>query len=74
MAKNIFTPQPRVAYFTAEKIMRFVPSLGVWGVGAGGLITLLLSSTPIFQQDVLVKVPVLTEYYTDNTPASDKPF
>ncbi|KAG8947313.1 hypothetical protein FRC04_010889 [Tulasnella sp. 424] len=53
---------------------RWVPSLGLWGAGAGVAVALLMSATPLFKNDVLVKVPALGWYWEDNTPASDKPF
>jgi len=52
----------------------WVPSLGLWGVGAGAAALLLLSVTPLVKREVLVKVPGLSLYFEDKTPASDKPF
>ncbi|KAL1746069.1 hypothetical protein HDZ31DRAFT_62523 [Schizophyllum fasciatum] len=45
-----------------------------WGFGAFSAATLLLSTTPLLQQRVLVKVPLLGNYFEDKVPASDKPF
>ncbi|KAJ6547068.1 hypothetical protein B0H19DRAFT_1266022 [Mycena capillaripes] len=53
---------------------RLAPTLGVWAVGAGAAALLFLSVTPLVQREVLVKVPLLKNYYEDTTPASDKPF
>ncbi|TFL07698.1 hypothetical protein BDV98DRAFT_558327 [Pterulicium gracile] len=50
------------------------PSLSVWGAGTGIFLTFLLSSTPLVKREVLCKLPVVGEYYTDNTPDSDKAF
>jgi len=52
----------------------WVPSLAVWGVGAGIMALYALSVTPLVKREVLVKVPVLGSYYEDKTPASDKFF
>ncbi|KAJ7093229.1 cytochrome b-c1 complex subunit 10 [Mycena epipterygia] len=53
---------------------RWATSLGIWGVGAGSAAFLFLSVTPLVRREVLVKVPVLNNYFEDTTPASDKPF
>ncbi|KAJ7273211.1 hypothetical protein C8J57DRAFT_1317164 [Mycena rebaudengoi] len=53
---------------------RWSTSLGLWGVGAGSAVFLLLSVTPLVKREVLMKIPVLQWYYEDKTPASDKPF
>ncbi|KAK1218256.1 hypothetical protein PQX77_014629 [Marasmius sp. AFHP31] len=73
MSRIIFQRQtPLQANVTAVK--RWVPSLGIWGVGAGAAAFLLLSVTPLVKREVLVKIPVLNLYYEDKTPACDKPF
>ncbi|KZT57190.1 hypothetical protein CALCODRAFT_496497 [Calocera cornea HHB12733] len=48
--------------------------LALWGVAAGTFVSMLMSTTPLFKHDVLMKVPGLKGFYEDNTPASDKPF
>ncbi|KLO05905.1 hypothetical protein SCHPADRAFT_838753, partial [Schizopora paradoxa] len=53
---------------------KWVPAMGIWGVGAGTAALLLLSVTPLVKREFLIKVPVLGSYYEDKTPASDKPF
>ncbi|CEH15058.1 Cytochrome b-c1 complex subunit 10, fungi [Ceraceosorus bombacis] len=66
--------QPHVGRFAPENVIKWVPSLALWGAGAGAAVTLFLSGVPLFQTDVLKKLPVLKEYYEDKTPDSDKPF
>ncbi|KAJ6618359.1 hypothetical protein B0H10DRAFT_2030575 [Mycena sp. CBHHK59/15] len=53
---------------------RWTTSLGLWGLGAGSAVFLFLSVTPLVRREVLLKVPLLKNYYEDTTPASDKPF
>jgi len=53
---------------------RWVPSLGIWGVGAGTAVLFILSVTPLAKKGFLIKVPFVGSYYEDKTPASDKPF
>ncbi|KAJ7090272.1 hypothetical protein B0H15DRAFT_779353 [Mycena belliarum] len=53
---------------------RWSTTLGIWGVGAGSAVFLLLSVTPLVRREVLLKVPLLNTYYEDKTPACDKPF
>ncbi|KAF8894461.1 cytochrome b-c1 complex subunit 10 [Infundibulicybe gibba] len=73
MARLAYHPQSQLnASLTATK--RWVPTLGIWGVGAGTAALFLLSVTPLVKRELLVKVPVLGSYYEDRTPASDKPF
>ncbi|KAF8604616.1 hypothetical protein BDV93DRAFT_555474 [Ceratobasidium sp. AG-I] len=74
MARLSFQPQPRVGSFTVAGVKPWVRAVGVWGAGAGAAVSLLMSVTPIFKKDVLLKVPVLSNYFEDKTPASDKPF
>ncbi|KAG8881134.1 hypothetical protein FRB98_004541 [Tulasnella sp. 332] len=67
-------PQGAVPASAVHTLKRWVPSLGMWGVGAGTAVALLMSATPLFKNDVLIKIPVIGTYYEDHTPASDKPF
>ncbi|KAL1413294.1 hypothetical protein Q8F55_001050 [Vanrija albida] len=67
-------PQPHVGRFSAAFFRPFAPSLIGWGVGAGAAVALFMGSVPIFQKDVLRKIPVVANYFVDNTPDSDKPF
>ncbi|KAJ7261332.1 hypothetical protein B0H12DRAFT_1231536 [Mycena haematopus] len=53
---------------------RLASGLGIWAFGAGSAVFLLLSVTPLVRREVLLKVPLLKNYYEDKTPASDKPF
>ncbi|PVF97720.1 hypothetical protein CPB86DRAFT_706445, partial [Serendipita vermifera] len=48
--------------------------LAVWGVSTGITLSLLLSNTPIFKKDVLIKIPVFGDIWTDKTPPEDKPY
>ncbi|KAF9239639.1 ubiquinol-cytochrome-c reductase complex subunit-domain-containing protein [Melanogaster broomeanus] len=53
---------------------RWAPSLSIWGVGIGTAALFLLSVTPVVKNGLLVKLPVIGNYYEDKTPPSDKPF
>jgi hypothetical protein len=35
----------------------------MWGAAAGGAVALFMSGVPIFQADVLKKIPFLDQYY-----------
>ncbi|KAH9079168.1 ubiquinol-cytochrome-c reductase complex subunit-domain-containing protein [Lactarius deliciosus] len=61
-------------FFVVVPAKRWSGSLGVWGVGAGTALLFLLSVTPKVKNTFLLKVPVLSNYFEDKTPASDKPF
>jgi len=77
MAKLAYKPAPVWAQLGALRLhaVRQAPSsFALWGIGAGTAALLLLSVTPLVKREVLVKVPVLGNYYEDKTPASDKPF
>lgn len=64
----------------------FARSAIFWGGGAGIAVALFMSPVPLFQKDVLRKIPVvrlidwcaadgqIKDYFTDKTPACDKPF
>ncbi|ORY35806.1 hypothetical protein BCR39DRAFT_34208 [Naematelia encephala] len=53
-------PQPSFAGFTPERLSGFRPSLVGWGVAAGAAVALFMSDIPVFQKDVLRKIPVDT--------------
>ncbi|KAJ7684662.1 hypothetical protein DFH06DRAFT_14408 [Mycena polygramma] len=53
---------------------RLASTMGIWSLGAGSAVFLLLSVTPLVRREVLLKVPLLKDYYEDKTPACDKPF
>ncbi|WVQ84594.1 hypothetical protein IAT38_006748 [Cryptococcus sp. DSM 104549] len=59
---------------TAERLSHWAVPAATWGVGAGVAVTLFASSIPLFQADVLHKIPVVRTYFIDTTPDSDKPF
>ncbi|BEI89628.1 uncharacterized protein CcaverHIS019_0209900 [Cutaneotrichosporon cavernicola] len=67
-------PQIHFAGLTPELLRPFASSAIFWGAGAGIAVSLFMSSVPLFQKDVLDKIPVVREYFIDNTPESDKPF
>lgn len=67
-------PLRRPLGFTQAGFKQWTPSLALWGVGVGATVSLLLSNTPIFQNDVLKKIPLLGQTWVDTTPAEDKPF
>lgn len=39
------------------------PTAAVWGVAAGAAVSFFLSEVPIFQKDVLIKVPVVSSVF-----------
>ncbi|KAM0787141.1 hypothetical protein ACM66B_006392 [Microbotryomycetes sp. NB124-2] len=67
-------PQPNVLGITSSTVARWAPTLGVWGIGLAGAGALFLSPIPVFQADVLKKIPGVASYFEDKTPDSDKPF
>ncbi|KAF8350836.1 cytochrome b-c1 complex subunit 10 [Amanita rubescens] len=73
MARLAYHPQPPLSA-TTMVAKRWLPSATIWGAGAGTAVLFLLSVTPLVKREFLSKLPVLGEYYTDKTPASDKPF
>ena len=44
---------------------RFRPTLAIWGVTLGLGVSLYLSDVPLFQKDVLRKVPVVSEMWLE---------
>ncbi|KAI3626308.1 hypothetical protein CBS9595_001669 [Malassezia furfur] len=73
-AYNVPRFQPHIGNtLSPQYMMKWVPSLAIWGASAGVLVTVLLSGVPLFQKDVLDKTPVAW-FYEDKTPDSDKPF
>ncbi|KAI9458022.1 cytochrome b-c1 complex subunit 10 [Russula earlei] len=77
MSRLAYYPIPatsRLGSFTLSTAKRWSGSLGIWGVGAGTALVFFLSVTPKVKNTLLLKIPVLSSYYDDKTPASDKPF
>ncbi|TFK29785.1 hypothetical protein FA15DRAFT_663050 [Coprinopsis marcescibilis] len=73
MARLTFQ-QPSPVQAATGAFRPWARSAGVWGVGIGSAAFLLLSVTPLVRREVLEKTPGLSWYFTDKTPASDKPF
>lgn len=48
---------------------RWIPTLAMWGAAAGGAVALFMSGVPIFQTDVLKKIPFLDQYYKGESAA-----
>lgn len=44
-------------------LLRWIPSLALWGGAAAGAVTLFFSAVPIFQSDVLKHIPVVATYF-----------
>ncbi|KAJ1307248.1 hypothetical protein OPQ81_001361 [Rhizoctonia solani] len=60
MARFVVQPQPRLGTFTLNSLRPWFGTVGRWGAGAGAAVTLFMSVTPIFQKDVLLKIPVVS--------------
>ncbi|KIM32487.1 hypothetical protein M408DRAFT_327035 [Serendipita vermifera MAFF 305830] len=70
-----FTPASRRPFgLTASSLKAWNPALLFWGIGTGATLTLLLSNTPIFKKDVLIKLPVVGSIWVDDIHPEDKPF
>ncbi|RUS19655.1 ubiquinol-cytochrome-c reductase complex subunit-domain-containing protein, partial [Endogone sp. FLAS-F59071] len=48
---------------TPEKVIRLAPNAAVWGVAAGVGILFFANGVPIFQRDILQKIPVIGSYW-----------
>ncbi|CAO1624277.1 unnamed protein product [Sympodiomycopsis kandeliae] len=66
--------QPHLGRITPGTLKSWIPTLAIWGGAGGGALMLFASPIPLFQHDILLKIPLIKEYYTDKTPDSDKPF
>ncbi|GEM11846.1 cytochrome b-c1 complex, subunit 10 [Rhodotorula toruloides] len=71
---QVLKPGRAVLGFTPAFVGRLVPNLALWSFAGAGVLFLAGSSIPLFQTDVLKKLPVVANYYEDKTPDSDKPF
>ncbi|KAI0306789.1 hypothetical protein B0F90DRAFT_819582 [Multifurca ochricompacta] len=77
MTRLAYYPTPstrRLGNFTLDTAKRWSTSLGFWGFGVSTALLFLLSVTPKVKNTLLLKMPVLSNYYEDKTPTSDKPF
>ncbi|WVW86289.1 hypothetical protein I302_108331 [Kwoniella bestiolae CBS 10118] len=63
-----------LAGFTPERLRAWGTTGAFWGIAGAGFVSLFLSDVPLFKKDVLIKLPVVREYFIDKTPDSDKPF
>lgn len=47
-------------FVLCRRLSRWRPTLAIWGVGAGVAVALFMSDVPLFQKDVLKKIPVVS--------------
>nr|ODO04199.1 ubiquinol-cytochrome c reductase subunit 10 [Cryptococcus depauperatus CBS 7855] len=47
----------------SRRLRFWAPTAAIWGVAAGAAVSFLLSDVPLFQKDVLIKVPMLGTYF-----------
>jgi hypothetical protein len=73
MSQFTYRPTPLTTH-TLNAGKRWASSLGIWGVGAGTAALFFLSVTPLVKRELLSKLPVMGSHFSDDTPASDKPF
>ncbi|KAJ7445719.1 hypothetical protein B0H11DRAFT_2086549 [Mycena galericulata] len=73
MSRLVYSSTPPATHLL-NMTKRRASALGFWGFGAGSAVLLFLSVTPLVRREVLVKVPVLSKFFEDTTPACDKPF
>lgn len=66
----LFKPRssPTLLLNMHSKVMRWQPSIVLWGASAAGFVTLFMSGVPLFKKDVLLHVPVLREYFVGASP------
>lgn len=41
----------------------WIPTLALWGGAGGGAVMLFMSSVPVFQQDILHKIPIVKGFF-----------
>lgn len=46
-----------------RRLARWRPTLAIWGIGAAGAVSLLMSDVPLYQRDVLKKIPLVASYF-----------
>ncbi|KAI9308382.1 cytochrome b-c1 complex subunit 10 [Cunninghamella echinulata] len=63
---------PHFSILTPEKLIRVVPSLAIWGAGAGSALALLGSDIPLVKKDILSKVPIAGSYWAVEQPESEE--
>lgn len=51
-----------------RKLAKYPVTLATWGAGAGVFAALLLSTVPLFKNDVLKKIPVVNSYFVGESP------
>jgi hypothetical protein len=57
------SPPPLPSFWYPLLPVSWVPSLALWGGAAGGAVLLFMSKVPIFQHDVLDKIPFIKTFY-----------
>ncbi|CAO3589052.1 unnamed protein product [Absidia cylindrospora] len=63
---------PHFSLLTPEKLIRVIPTLAVWGAGAGSAVALLGSDVPLVRKDILSNVPFVGSYWAVDGPADEE--
>lgn len=54
---------PSLPLLPSSLVIRWAMTLGIWGAAAGGAVALFMQKVPIFQRDVLDKVPFVGAFF-----------
>ncbi|KAK2044659.1 hypothetical protein LZ31DRAFT_553993 [Colletotrichum somersetense] len=65
---------PNVAGWTVSQVVKFGARAAGFGAAAGIGALFFASGIPRIQRDILMKVPVIGQYYVKDIPPSDNPF
>jgi len=66
--------QPHVGFVTPEKMLRWSPSLMLWGGAAAVAALLFTEGIPRVRRDILERLPAVGEYWDRPIDPHDSPF
>lgn len=60
--------------FTLPKILRWTPTVAIWGAATGACVFFFADSITLLRRDVYSKLPGVGWYYNDSVDPEDTPF
>uniref|UniRef100_A0A060T7C2 ARAD1B22528p n=1 Tax=Blastobotrys adeninivorans TaxID=409370 RepID=A0A060T7C2_BLAAD len=74
----VFAPRYSTGFvvggISPSSVLRWAPTLGLWGGAAGITLFFLVDSIPIFRRGLYEKLPLVGSRYDDSVDPQDSPF
>lgn len=68
------TPHVYGKIYTLPKVLKWTPTLAIWGAATGAALFFYADSITLLRRDVYSKLPGVGWYYDDSVDPEDTPF